>query len=979
MRFLVGFGLFLLTLLAGAVAALYVFRVPLAQRALTQSLSHAGFDAPSLNVAALDLNTLRIEALSLGAPADDSGLSLDLVEVTYDWRDLLKGRVQSITIGPGAVRVDRVDGGFELAGMRFAPQPGVEAQSAPFGWASFKAPFDALSIEPVTVAIFDGHSDDLMARGALSGALRPDEGGAFKFNAAAPNFAQGGFAIKDGTAEFRVSFDQTGYASLSGQVKSAALSLVEGKGEGAGKGAAGIILREALIDVAGSGNDWRRFFVEEEYTEGLAGKAELHWRQGYLERRDTPSLAVVSEVEAEAFSLLKPIDRVDLYGGVALAYKGGVFTAAPFKNGEPRLILRRASWQEASNDEDREEIRLMPVRAVAGAGAGADAGDDDIGAPFISWPIMAAGEGEAAPANPSFAGALVVDTKGLKGRFGLDGAWQGGDLDTDIMMEARAPQIMAAGAKLEDLAAEGALTLKFSAQDQTLLIAAHEKACLRLDLARFSLGEQNGSLKDIKFCETGQPFLDLALGAEPKALYGGRLSGEGVSYKAGEFAALGAPPWIDLKGDYHLGTAPAGTVEGRLGGGRVAINDILLAEGFTGSFNGALSGGALRAYGTVDRVNLREKSDAPLTAPMIGQGTFRLKQEIFTADYQLKTASGFALGGGAMTHHLNTGIGAADYKTGALFFIPGGAQPDQIAPVLKGFISAAVGSLEAAANFAWSQSQAAAFTSSGKIIFNDLSFRGPGVAVSRTSGINGVLSFDSLAPIKTADEQLMTIKAVDLGALVLEEGEVRFSLPGDDTLQLTSASFPWFGGVIGAYDSAVSLSDGRAEIILKASDVDLAAVLDYAKISGLSGEAKLKGTLPLIFENNEARIEGGRLDAVGPGVIRYAGQTTDAAAAANPQAKFALDILRNLKFEKLSAVIDGPLDGNLQFQLFFEGTNDISAPGDQNVDIPSAPIVYRISIDAPVLALLENARQSTDYKQRIEQVKRLRARQEAGE
>ncbi|MBY0423921.1 MAG: YdbH domain-containing protein, partial [Parvularculaceae bacterium] len=80
------------------------------------------------------------------------------------------------------------------------------------------------------------------------------------------------------------------------------------------------------------------------------------------------------------------------------------------------------------------------------------------------------------------------------------------------------------------------------------------------------------------------------------------------------------------------------------------------------------------------------------------------------------------------------------------------------------------------------------------------------------------------------------------------------------------------------------------------------------------------------------------------------------------QAKLAFALLRNLRFTTLGAKINGPLDGDLDFDLVFEGSNDVTVNNRQ----VTSPVLYRIRLQAPLLALFEQARVSTDYRLQLE-------------
>ena len=207
----------------------------------------------------------------------------------------------------------------------------------------------------------------------------------------------------------------------------------------------------------------------------------------------------------------------------------------------------------------------------------------------------------------------------------------------------------------------------------------------------------------------------------------------------------------------------------------------------------------------------------------------------------------------------------------------------------------------------------------------------------------------------------MTVDAVDLDALQLESGEIVFDLPGDDTVRLVRAAFPWFGGTIGAYDATASFAGGEAVVPLRVDRMDLKQALDYVEVDGLSGEGVLSGVLPLAVEGGRARIENGVLQSDGPGVLRYESDATEGAAAAGDQAQIAFDLLRDLRYESLGVSVAGPLDGRLDFQMRFEGTGAV----DMNRQNVRVPVTYNINLDAALLELLNQANLSRNVQLQI--------------
>ncbi|MGF1545456.1 MAG: YdbH domain-containing protein [Parvularculaceae bacterium] len=256
--------------------------------------------------------------------------------------------------------------------------------------------------------------------------------------------------------------------------------------------------------------------------------------------------------------------------------------------------------------------------------------------------------------------------------------------------------------------------------------------------------------------------------------------------------------------------------------------------------------------------------------------------------------------------------------------------------------------------------------SQGDLSLEDLTFRGPGLAVTQTAGINGDIRLTSLMPPTTDGVQRLRIDRIDLDALQLVEGAVDFALDGDDVLRIENASFPWFGGRIGVYDTEVAMKDGSATAVLRADEANLDEILEFVDVAGLSGEGVLDGVLPLVVEDGRARIDGGALSAVGPGVVRYVGAAAVAAASASADAALAFDGLQEFRYASLSATVAGPLDGDLKIGLEFEGEGAVRLNDPRLREATVLPMIYRVSVAGPLLQLVQQSKRTKNLILKLE-------------
>jgi hypothetical protein len=505
---------------------------------------------------------------------------------------------------------------------------------------------------------------------------------------------------------------------------------------------------------------------------------------------------------------------------------------------------------------------------------------------------------------------------------------------------------------------------------------AHE-SCAELARGRFLLeqGDIDIALSDAAICAAPEtPFARLDWDGDFRAEVAGLLTARRGAFAIANARLAGTPPQIEFAGAYRPSMSQT-LARGSAGGGAMLLNDALLLSHAEAQFEFALDTDNIEITSQIARLRIAQNEQTPLLAPFEGSGSMRLFDSDATFDYVVNILDGARLGAGAGSYDLARGSGETRFVLDPFEFRPEGVQPSQLAPVLKGVIAKAQGAIAGAANIAWDSS---GVRSSAEIVLDDVSFAGPTRVVTRTSGVNADLRFSNLWPVASQGTQTVKVAHVDLGALQLEQGEIRFALPGDETLRIEFAEFPWFGGKLGLYDARASLAGDRVTAPLRAENIDLAQILDFANVNGLSGEGLLGGVLPLVVENGRARIENGVLRSQSPGVLHYVGGAAAAAASASGQAKLAFDLLRDFRFDSLAADIDGPLDGHMLISVRLEGAGEAASESLLNVaglrggggasrgESVKIPTIYNINLDADWLSLFNQINLSRDIELQIE-------------
>lgn len=918
-------GLGLAAALLALLAAGFLFGRTIVSGAIRDGLAKQGFVAPTLTVRSAGLSQIVIEKLTAGGGAAPD-LSIDRIRVRYDLSEAIaQRRVRTIEVGPGTVVATlSKDGALRVAGYQWKPQP--EPQPLPF---------DTLTLNGLKVGL---KTPEGAATGALSGAFSQSDGGAFELSAAAGRIGAAGVVLSNAAIDGALGLDKTGAVSLRASAKGDAASPLG-------------VARHVALTLSGQGSSWRAALSGD--AKSFAGRGRIDLQSAEVPAATAPALAGVQgfapfrSLQLKGAVVLEASQaqlRVAAVDGPALIAKSDAGDSLEFAGtgGTPLYLATTAS------------ARLSISARLAGAAAG-QARLDAERAGEGPWRFRSEGALGAQTIGPAALREAVFTATGT-----APADFQSFRARTDLNVSLRRAAI--GRLIVEDAPVDAQLDIIADMKARTLAVLAVGESCVALRRGRFSIAGEatEATLSVARLCPDGGPILTVRFGKAPQADVKGRLSAAGATYKLAAATASGAPPAIRLAAAYDPSRNRT-SVTGSLHGGAVALNDVLLLRAADGVFSGGLDESGLFGAAELRSLIISHRATPEQFTPVRARGAARYGRNAVTFKFSAATPGGKPLGAGSGAHDVTTGRGAMQFATGRLEFAPRGLQVASLLPALRGVVGGATGAVSSDVRAAWAPG-ADGFSSSGEFRIDNLSFRGPGVAVSETAGVSGAVRLSSLAPLKSEGAQSISIKTIDIGALKLEGGVLEFELPGDETVRLVKGEFPWFGGRIGAYGATSSLTGDKIAFNLRAEDVDLKQMLEFLKIPGLSGEGAVEGTLPLVVEGGKSFIRDGEMIATTPGVVRYTGAVTDAAAESNPGAKIAFDLLRELRFSKLGAKIDGPLDGDLKFTIIFEGSNDVVV----NKQPVRSPVVYRITLEAPLLALVEQAQVSTSPRLQLE-------------
>lgn len=937
-----GFGRFIagLILFVAILAGLgYLLRAPLAGAALRWQLASAGFDNPSLAVSDFTVNHLALTNVQAGGDRNNPSLAVEKVEVRFDWRTLLfERKATSLAVGPGRLTVRIADdGALSLAGYRF------EQSSA--GGVGKGAPFKALTVDDLEYLI---RAPEGAATGSVSGRFTEKDGGSLSVIAQTTAIEANGLRAENARFDGSVDLKPDGAATLTGDLS----------GDFA---AAGATVRRVKLSVNGEGGSWR---------DALSGKgveqgdARIALSSAEISVRESPSLGWLklwrapNEAAIETLSLSGELSAVLADGRLTVAVAEGKSLRAASDRGDILTISPReaAPIYQATSEGKRlaADVSLSDEAAAADFAFSAERGRPDLDAGDAGWrfDVSAAFDKETFPAV-SFGATKLAATGTLANDV----------IDADVVISTNIDSARIGRLKISQTALGSTFRVRTDLATKELEASNYDAACVNVKRTRLTFEGQDTEIRlaDAEYCRPDGALITARWGDGAGAEIGGVLKARDSRLQLARTRFEGAPPSVKFDASYSA-QRQVTQVAGTFSGGRVKLNNALIASDAAGRFTFTLDHDEMSADSALDRVRIVQNRKLLFVAPVVAAGTAKLAEDRISFDYTASTLDGRPLGAGEGVHDIRSGRGETTFHSGDIKFAPDGLQPASLVLSLTGIIGDAEGAASGDVHAEWGP-RAEDFKTSGRFALDNLSFIGPGRAITRTGGVTGELTLANLIPLESNGAQSLEVKLIDLDSLKLENGSAQFELPGDETIHIIKAEFPWYGGTIGAYDTVAALTGDKAKTALKVDNVDLGALLDLANVEGLSGEGKLSGTLPIVFENGRARIVNGKFESVGPGAIHYVGKASQSAVAAGSGAKIAFSILRDLRFTSLTVTINGYLDGRINFVSQFRGTGEVAYEKASG----RLPVRYTITLDAALLELLKQAQMSRDIRLQIEE------------
>lgn len=312
-------------------------------------------------------------------------------------------------------------------------------------------------------------------------------------------------------------------------------------------------------------------------------------------------------------------------------------------------------------------------------------------------------------------------------------------------------------------------------------------------------------------------------------------------------------------------------------------------------------------------------------------------------------------------NRLADGSGAADLMVRELRF-DDRFQPDQLTPLALGVVANVQGSVVGDGRIEWT---AAGVTSRGTFATADANLA---AAFGPVTGLTTTLTFDDLIGLHSAPGQVARIREINPGIPVLD-GEIEYQLLGDNRVRVEGGSWPFGGGQLLLHPTTLDFgAEQTRRLSFDIVGVDAAVFLQSFGFENINATGKFDGTLPVEFSGLGGRIVGGRIDSrAGGGTLAYVGELSNRNLGAI--ANFAFGALRSLKYDDLTIILNGDLDGEMVTDIRFGGVGQGEGASRNFLtnQIAKIPLVFNVKITAPFRQLLTSAKGFYDPTLLIEQ------------
>lgn len=312
---------------------------------------------------------------------------------------------------------------------------------------------------------------------------------------------------------------------------------------------------------------------------------------------------------------------------------------------------------------------------------------------------------------------------------------------------------------------------------------------------------------------------------------------------------------------------------------------------------------------------LQEVTSVTGFVPMALDGTASLDGPILKVKGKIhddQTKMSLAVAG---DYNLAKGAGKADIDLEPIVFAQGGLQPHNLLPLLRSRMEDISGSVDLAGSVTVAQGK---LGSDLKLRLQKLSGKiGPVVL----RNLNTVVEIDRPWPLSTKPDQVLSVELADVG-LPLTNGLVRFKIDDGKKLSIAESRLEMIGGKVTMDPIVLALGAPAQQLSLKVDNLSVAELFQQFGVAGLTGEGSISGTVPVTLFPAGLAIPKARLEAAGPGTLKYdPNQAPLALKSAGESVAMVLQALSDFHYTELALDLDRSLVGDAALGLHIRGSN----------------------------------------------------------
>ncbi|HTN15288.1 MAG TPA: YdbH domain-containing protein [Sphingomonadaceae bacterium] len=299
-----------------------------------------------------------------------------------------------------------------------------------------------------------------------------------------------------------------------------------------------------------------------------------------------------------------------------------------------------------------------------------------------------------------------------------------------------------------------------------------------------------------------------------------------------------------------------------------------------------------------------------------------------------------------IVHDLSAGVGYADLDIPGIVFDQD-MQPDTLTGLALGLVANANGTVTGKGRIDWTPET---ITSSGSFSTRDFDFA---AAFGPVQGVSGTITFTDLLGMVTAPDQRLQIRSFNPG-IEVESGELRYEIRDNHTMVINGGRWPFIGGALVLEPAMIRMAEPEERrFVLQLEGVDAAQFVERMALANISATGTFDGRVPLVFDENGGRIEGGALSSRPPGGnVSYVGKLTY--EDMNPFANYAFEALKSLDYRQMEIALEGSLTGEIVTRVRFDGIRQGDGTSKNIVtrQIAKLPIRFNVNIHAPFYQLI---------------------------